>query len=74
MACEHHGEQPERFTWEGIAIERLTLDEGAVNLQWPSNLSRDSVAEFQYWAFGIINRARRKAGMLKLVEHPTPNR
>lgn len=51
---------------EGIALDRTTLDEGTVRLEWPDSLSSDSVEEFQDWMLSRINRARRKAGMSKI--------
>ncbi len=51
---------------EGIALDRTTLDEGTVRLEWPDDLSEDSVEEFQDWMVSRINRARRKAGLPKI--------
>jgi hypothetical protein len=48
---------------EGVALERTTLDEGPVRLEWPDELSQASVEEFQYWINGLLRRARRKAGL-----------
>ncbi|WP_254509813.1 hypothetical protein [Anatilimnocola floriformis] len=39
------------------------LDEGKVVLLWPDELSKDSFDEFEYWITGLLNRARRKAGI-----------
>ncbi|HTM54488.1 MAG TPA: hypothetical protein VL175_10695 [Pirellulales bacterium] len=47
----------------GAALERMTLDEGPVKLEWPSELSPESVAEFEYWLAGLVKRAKRKAGI-----------
>ena len=58
--------KPAKQHTEGRALDRTTLDEGAVELEWPDNLSADSVEEFQDWMIGRINRARRKAGLSKL--------
>lgn len=59
---------------EGVALDRTTLDEGAVRLEWPDKLSKDSVAEFQDWMIGRINRARRKAGLDKIqITDPKPS-
>lgn len=46
-----------------VAREQCTLDEGPVVLTWPPELSKESVAEFEYWLAGIARRARRKAGL-----------
>ena len=43
--------------------EQTTLAEGVVLLEWPKELSKDSVEEFEYWVNGIIRKARRKAGL-----------
>lgn len=51
---------------EGIALECTTLDEGPVRLEYPDDLSEESVDELQEWLIGRINRARRKAGMDKI--------
>ena len=47
----------------GFSLERSTLDEGPVLLQWPENLSAESVADFEYWIQGVLRRAKRKAGV-----------
>jgi len=47
----------------GVARERRTLDEGPVILEWPDDLSAESVQDFEYWVSGLIRSARRKAGM-----------
>ena len=47
----------------GFALERSTLDEGAVVLQWPDTLSEASVKDFEYWIQGVLRRAKRKAGI-----------
>lgn len=49
----------------GFEIERATLDEGPVVLQWPSTISKESFEELEYWLQGVIRRARRKAGIPK---------
>jgi len=59
-------EMNEKSPKEGMAQDRTTLDEGAVQLDWPDALSEDSVEEFQDWMIGRINRARRKAGLGKI--------
>jgi len=51
----------------GMVLDRETLDEGAVRLEWPAELSEASVEEFQDWIIGRINRARRKANMSKIT-------
>lgn len=57
---------PEEDPRAGFAMDRTTLDEGAVRLEWPDELSSASVKEFQDWLIGRINRARRKAGLGKI--------
>jgi hypothetical protein len=47
----------------GFALERRTLEEGPVVLQWPEKMGKDSVEEFEYWVKGLIRSARRKAGL-----------
>jgi hypothetical protein len=51
---------------EGMAMDRATLDEGAVLLEYPDDLSEESVEELQDWLVGRINRVRRKAGLEKI--------
>lgn len=60
----------------GASQEVLTLDEGQVTLQWPSDLSKDSAEEFEYWVRGVLRRARRRAGLppAKHTEPPEPAR
>lgn len=53
-------------TPEGTAIERWTLDEGPASLTRPDNLSAESVLEFEHSVIGVLNRARRKAGMPRI--------
>ena len=48
---------------EEMAKEITTLDEGAVTLTLPKELSEDSVKEFDYWVQGLLRRLRRKAGL-----------
>jgi hypothetical protein len=57
----------------GFAIERATLDEGAIVLQWPETLSAESVHELEYWLKGILNRAKRKAGIKPKADKPPVN-
>lgn len=45
------------------AKEQFTLDEGPVIIQWPSELSEESVQDLEYWMAGMLRRARRKAGL-----------
>ncbi len=47
----------------GCVQEVKVLDEGAAVLQWPDELSQDSVADIEYWLEGIVRRLRRKAGL-----------
>ena len=47
----------------GASEEKMTLDEGPVLIRWPNSLSADSFHEFEYFLQGLINRARRKAGI-----------
>jgi hypothetical protein len=44
-------------------LGRITLDEGAVVLTWPNELSKESVHELEGWLAVLIGRARRKAGV-----------
>lgn len=46
-----------------FAQERITLDEGPVILKWPADLTKDSVADLEYWLTGLLKRAKRKAGI-----------
>lgn len=55
--------QNELIEKPGFALERSTLDEGAVVLQWPDTLSAESVKDFEYWIQGVLRRAKRKAGI-----------
>jgi hypothetical protein len=54
---------------DGESLDRATLDEGPVVLRWPDELSKESVEEFEYWVNGLINRAKRKAGIAKKADH-----
>lgn len=49
----------------GIASERKQLDEGYAEIRWPDEIGKDSFEEFEYWLTGVLNRARRKAGIGK---------
>ena len=57
---------------DGVARERMTLDEGPVKLEWPDELSAESVGEFEYWLNGLIKRAKRKAGITATKRDPGP--
>lgn len=57
---------------DGVALERVTLDEGPVKLEWPKELSKESVEELEYWLTGIIKRAKRKAGIEQKRTKPGP--
>jgi hypothetical protein len=46
-----------------LAQVRTMLDEGPVLLSLPDELSKESVAELEYWMHGVLRRARRKAGL-----------
>lgn len=48
---------------EGIREDKASLDEGEVVLRWPEQLSKESVEDFEYWVKGLINRAKRRAGI-----------
>lgn len=50
----------------GAAQDRATLDEGTVTLEYPDDLSEESIEELQDWLIGRINRVRRKAGLDKV--------
>lgn len=50
-------------TPSGSAQEILMLDEGQVVLQWPTSLSQESAKDLEYWITGVLNRARRRAGI-----------
>lgn len=45
-----------------VEEDRFTLDEGPVVIQWPKNLSSESVNDLEYWIKGLLRRAHRKAG------------
>ncbi len=47
----------------GFREDKASLDEGEVIFRWPETLSADSVADLEYWVKGIINRAKRRAGI-----------
>jgi hypothetical protein len=47
----------------GSVEERTNLEEGLIVLQWPSNLSAESIADVEYWFKGLIRRRRRMAGL-----------
>ena len=46
-----------------LVREETHLDEGAVRLYWPDNLSPESVNDFEYWVNGLIRKAKRRAGL-----------
>lgn len=56
---------PENDIPEGIASERKMLDEGYAEIRWPDQIGKESFEEFEYWLTGVLNRARRKAGVDK---------
>jgi hypothetical protein len=47
----------------GSVQEQKVLDEGTAVMQWPDDLSAESVEDFEYWLKGIVRRLRRKAGL-----------
>lgn len=49
------------------ATERITLDEGVVELHWPGDLSADSVEDLESWFEVVLRRMRRKAKASELV-------
>lgn len=48
------------------SVERFTLDEGPVVLQWPCELSQVSVEFIECWFDLLMRRARRRAEERKL--------
>jgi hypothetical protein len=40
-----------------------STDEGEATLIWPENLSPESVQDLEYWLTGILNKAKRRAGV-----------
>lgn len=48
---------------EGMKEDKADLDEGKAVLVWPEKLSPESVQEFEYWINGLIQRAKRRAGV-----------
>jgi hypothetical protein len=40
-----------------------SLDEGEAVLIWPENLSADSVHDLEYWLTGVLQKAKRRAGI-----------
>lgn len=49
----------------GMQEEKNSLDEGEATLIWPENLSPESVRDLEYWLTGILNKAKRRAGVKK---------
>ncbi len=49
-----------------IAQEETALDEGSAVLRMPTELSPESVEELGYWLTGILQKARRRAGLPKI--------
>jgi len=47
----------------GVARDRITLDEGVVELQWPGELNKDSVLDLEDWLSVVVKRMKRKAGI-----------
>lgn len=45
------------------AEAKYTLDEGPVLIRWPSKMSPDSYRDFEYFLNGLLNRAKRTAGI-----------
>ena len=52
---------PKHIQAIGTNREETSLDEGQVVLTWPSDLSMNSVEDFEYWVTGLINKAKRRA-------------
>ena len=57
-----HGGDEDEGQSKLVKVE-YRLDEGKVVLLWPDELSKESFDEFEYWITGLLNRARRKAGI-----------
>lgn len=49
----------------GMKEEKNSLDEGEAVLIWPENLSADSVRDLEYWLTGVLQKAKRRAGIKK---------
>ena len=47
----------------GMKEEKNSLDEGEAVLIWPETLSADSVRDLEYWLKGILQKAKRRAGL-----------
>jgi hypothetical protein len=43
----------------GVRVEIFAIDEGAVVLQWPDNLSSASFEDFESWLKLVLRKARR---------------
>ncbi len=54
---------PEISDKPGFVTANYPLDEGSATLQLPETLSKDSFRDLEYWITGILNRAKRKAGI-----------
>lgn len=52
-------------TKPGMQEEKNRLDEGEAVLTWPGNLSAESVRDLEYWLTGILNKAKRRAGIVE---------
>jgi hypothetical protein len=55
--------EEKRAPQPGMKEEKNSLDEGEATLVWPENLSPESVQDLEYWLTGILNKAKRRAGV-----------
>jgi len=55
--------EEKRILQPGMKEEKNSLDEGEATLIWPESLSAESVSDLEYWLTGILNKAKRRAGI-----------
>ena len=56
-------EEKQQQLQPGMKEEKNSLDEGEAILTWPEILSADSVRDLEYWLTGVLNKAKRRAGI-----------
>lgn len=48
---------------QGFSKEVIDLDEGSGTFIWPKDISADSYSDLEHWVNGILNKAKRRAGI-----------
>lgn len=55
--------EEKRVLQPGMKEEKASLDEGEAILTWPEAISAESVRDLEYWLKGVLNKAKRRAGI-----------